>query len=137
MIAASLRVVSSGGGRVKRPPNKRSRMPISLKFLTLMFNPLKNLEGILCRIRFSNFQRIEPMITCHVRYVIDPYQISAFESYSRQWIEVVTRMGESITATFYPPKAPTISPTACSASPAWPTTKTIEGKPIRIRSVLN
>ncbi|WP_413795464.1 MULTISPECIES: NIPSNAP family protein [unclassified Pseudomonas] len=33
------------------------------------------------------------MITCHVRYVIDPYQIPAFESYSRQWIEVVTRMG--------------------------------------------
>lgn len=33
------------------------------------------------------------MITCHVRYVIDPYQIPAFERYSRQWIEVVTRMG--------------------------------------------
>lgn len=33
------------------------------------------------------------MITCHVRYVIDPYQIPAFENYSRQWIEVVTRMG--------------------------------------------
>ncbi|WP_447792551.1 NIPSNAP family protein [Pseudomonas farris] len=33
------------------------------------------------------------MITCHVRYVIDPYQIPAFESYSRHWIRVVTRMG--------------------------------------------
>ncbi|UZE84322.1 NIPSNAP family protein [Pseudomonas viciae] len=33
------------------------------------------------------------MITCHVRYVIDPYQVPAFESYSRRWIEVVTRMG--------------------------------------------
>ncbi|MNZ60777.1 NIPSNAP family protein [Pseudomonas kilonensis] len=33
------------------------------------------------------------MITCHVRYVIDPYQIPAFERYSRQWIEVVNRMG--------------------------------------------
>ncbi|WP_085678065.1 MULTISPECIES: NIPSNAP family protein [unclassified Pseudomonas] len=33
------------------------------------------------------------MITCHVRYVIDPYQINAFERYSRAWIPVVTRMG--------------------------------------------
>lgn len=77
------------------------------------------------------------MITCHVRYVIDPYQIPAFESYSRQWIEVVTRMGASITATFFPPKVPTTSPTACSAFPAWPTTKTIEGKPNRIQRALS
>ncbi|WP_312976465.1 NIPSNAP family protein [Stutzerimonas nitrititolerans] len=33
------------------------------------------------------------MITCHVKYIIDPYQVPAFECYSRQWIEVVTRMG--------------------------------------------
>ncbi|APO82851.1 MULTISPECIES: NIPSNAP family protein [Pseudomonas] len=33
------------------------------------------------------------MITCHVRYIIDPYQINAFERYSRSWIPVVTRMG--------------------------------------------
>lgn len=33
------------------------------------------------------------MITCHVRYIIDPYQIDAFERYSRSWIPVVTRMG--------------------------------------------
>ena len=33
------------------------------------------------------------MITCHVRYIIDPYQINAFEHYSRAWISVVTRMG--------------------------------------------
>jgi hypothetical protein len=33
------------------------------------------------------------VITCHVRYAIDPYQLPAFESYSRQWIGVVTRMG--------------------------------------------
>ncbi|ROM79046.1 NIPSNAP family protein [Pseudomonas brassicacearum] len=33
------------------------------------------------------------MITCHVKYVIDPYQVSAFERYSRQWIGVVTRLG--------------------------------------------
>lgn len=33
------------------------------------------------------------MITCHVKYLIDPYQISAFENYSRLWIRLVTRMG--------------------------------------------
>jgi len=33
------------------------------------------------------------MITCHVKYVIDPYQIAAFERYSRQWIGIVTRLG--------------------------------------------
>lgn len=42
------------------------------------------------------------MITCHVRYVIDPYQIPAFESYSRQWIEVVTRMGGNHHGYFLP-----------------------------------
>lgn len=33
------------------------------------------------------------MITCHVRYIIDPHQINAFERYSRSWIPLVTRMG--------------------------------------------
>ncbi|TWI55723.1 NIPSNAP protein [Pseudomonas duriflava] len=33
------------------------------------------------------------MITCHVRYIIDPYQIDAFERYSRSWIAAVTRLG--------------------------------------------
>ncbi|MCQ4259626.1 NIPSNAP family protein [Stutzerimonas stutzeri] len=33
------------------------------------------------------------MITCHVKYVIDPYQLPAFESYSRLWIRLVKRMG--------------------------------------------
>lgn len=33
------------------------------------------------------------MITCHVRYIIDPYQIDAFERYSRSWIAVVARLG--------------------------------------------
>lgn len=33
------------------------------------------------------------MITCHVKYVIDPYQLAAFERYSRQWIGLVTRLG--------------------------------------------
>lgn len=33
------------------------------------------------------------MVTCHVRYIIDPYQVSAFERYSRAWISIVERLG--------------------------------------------
>ncbi|UFH49937.1 NIPSNAP family protein [Pseudomonas sp. KNUC1026] len=33
------------------------------------------------------------MITCHVKYVIDPYQLPAFERYSTQWITLVKRLG--------------------------------------------
>lgn len=42
------------------------------------------------------------MITCHVRYVIDPYKIPAFESYSRHWIRVVTRLGGNHHGYFLP-----------------------------------
>jgi len=33
------------------------------------------------------------VITCHLRYVIDPYQIDAFEEYAKTWIPLVTRFG--------------------------------------------
>lgn|GEM_PF-150969 len=33
------------------------------------------------------------MITCHVKYTVDPYQLPAFEAYSRLWMRLVTRMG--------------------------------------------
>lgn len=38
-------------------------------------------------------QRNDPVITCHVRYIIDPYQLADFEAYSRRWIHLVTRLG--------------------------------------------
>jgi hypothetical protein len=34
-----------------------------------------------------------PMITCHLRYVIDPGKLKAFESYARVWIGLVARFG--------------------------------------------
>lgn len=37
------------------------------------------------------------MITSHVKYIIDPYQITAFERYSRQWVGLVARLGASTT----------------------------------------
>jgi hypothetical protein len=33
------------------------------------------------------------LITCHVKYTVDPYQLPAFEAYSRLWMGLVTRMG--------------------------------------------
>lgn len=33
------------------------------------------------------------MITCHVRYEIDPAQIEAFERFGKRWIELVNRHG--------------------------------------------
>ncbi len=33
------------------------------------------------------------MITCHVKYVIDPYKVEQFEKYARLWLPILTRMG--------------------------------------------
>ena len=42
------------------------------------------------------------MITCHLKYQIDPYQIPAFETYSRLWIGIVNRMGGTHHGYFLP-----------------------------------
>lgn len=33
------------------------------------------------------------MITCVLRYVIDPYQLKEFEQYSRMWIPLIEKFG--------------------------------------------
>lgn len=33
------------------------------------------------------------MITCHLRYVIDPYQLREFERYAKLWIPLVEKFG--------------------------------------------
>ncbi|PRD13595.1 NIPSNAP family protein [Pantoea coffeiphila] len=33
------------------------------------------------------------MITCYVKYVIDPYQVREFECYALKWIGIVEEMG--------------------------------------------
>ncbi|SCZ53669.1 MULTISPECIES: NIPSNAP family protein [unclassified Pseudomonas] len=42
------------------------------------------------------------MITCHVKYVIDPYQLAEFEAYSKAWIAVVRRLGGTHHGYFMP-----------------------------------
>lgn len=33
------------------------------------------------------------MVTCYLRYVIDPYKTDEFEEYGRMWIPLVNRLG--------------------------------------------
>ncbi len=42
------------------------------------------------------------MITCHIRYEIDPDQLEAFERFGRRWIELVNRAGGTHHGYFLP-----------------------------------
>ncbi|QXH53408.1 NIPSNAP family protein [Pseudomonas fakonensis] len=42
------------------------------------------------------------MVTCHLKYIIDPYQVPAFEAYAKLWIPIVNRMGGSHHGYFLP-----------------------------------
>jgi NIPSNAP len=42
------------------------------------------------------------MVTCHIRYVIDPYQLEAFERFARRWITLVNRSGGTHHGYFLP-----------------------------------
>ena len=33
------------------------------------------------------------MVTCHIRYVIDPYKLADFERYALLWIPLIERLG--------------------------------------------
>lgn len=42
------------------------------------------------------------MITCHLRYSIDPYKVEEFETYARMWIPLVERFGGTHHGYFLP-----------------------------------
>lgn len=42
------------------------------------------------------------MITCFLRYVIDPYQLEEFERYGRLWIRLVEKLGGTHHGYFLP-----------------------------------
>lgn len=42
------------------------------------------------------------VITCYLRYVIDPYKLAEFEHYSKLWIPLVTRLGGTHHGYFLP-----------------------------------
>jgi hypothetical protein len=42
------------------------------------------------------------MITCYLRYVIDPYRLKEFETYARMWIPLVAKFGGTHHGYFLP-----------------------------------
>ena len=42
------------------------------------------------------------MVTCYLRYEIDPYQLDAFERFARRWIDLVNRSGGTHHGYFLP-----------------------------------
>lgn len=42
------------------------------------------------------------MITCYLRYVIDPYKVDDFEKYAKMWIPLVNRFGGTHHGYFLP-----------------------------------
>lgn len=42
------------------------------------------------------------MITCYLRYIIDPYRLAEFEIYARMWIPIVNRLGGTHHGYFLP-----------------------------------
>ena len=42
------------------------------------------------------------MITCYLKYVIDPYKLAEFEDYGRRWIALVNRLGGNHHGYFLP-----------------------------------
>jgi hypothetical protein len=42
------------------------------------------------------------MITCHLKYTIDPFQLDIFEQYGKKWIAIVNRFGGTHNGYFLP-----------------------------------
>jgi hypothetical protein len=55
------------------------------------------------------------MITCYLRYEVDPDKLADFEAYGAMWLELMPRFGASITATFCHLKERVTSPWRCLA----------------------
>ena len=46
------------------------------------------------------------MVTCYLRYVIDPYKKKEFETYARMWISLVNKFGGTHHGYFLPHEGP-------------------------------
>ncbi|EHK54314.1 NIPSNAP family protein [Allomesorhizobium alhagi] len=42
------------------------------------------------------------MISCYIRYVIDPYKVSEFEAYAAMWLDLLPRFGGTLHGYFLP-----------------------------------
>ena len=52
---------------------------------------------------------IEVMITCFIRYEIDPFQRDAFKLYAKNWGRIIPRCGGRLLGYFLPHEVRTIS----------------------------
>lgn len=41
-------------------------------------------------------------VVCHIRYVIDPFQLGAFEAYARRWLTIIPACGGELIGYFLP-----------------------------------
>jgi hypothetical protein len=46
------------------------------------------------------------LVTCHLRYVIDPHKLAEFETYAKMWIPLVERFGGKHHGYFLPHEGP-------------------------------
>ncbi|MEL7119646.1 MAG: NIPSNAP family protein [Bacteroidota bacterium] len=46
------------------------------------------------------------MVTCYVRYIIDPYKLEEFETYGKMWIPLVNKFGGTHNGYFLPHESP-------------------------------
>jgi len=42
------------------------------------------------------------MVTCYLRYVIDPYKLAEFEKYGKMWVPLVNKLGGTHHGYFLP-----------------------------------
>jgi uncharacterized protein (DUF1330 family) len=52
--------------------------------------------------QMDQFDHARSMITCYLRYVIDPYKVEQFEEYAKKWLPLVERFGGSHHGYFLP-----------------------------------
>lgn len=76
------------------------------------------------------------MITCYLRYIIDPYKLQEFERYGKMWIPLVEKFGGTHHGYFLPSKAPTMLRWPCSRFQAWRSMKTTAPNQCKTRSAL-
>ncbi len=41
-------------------------------------------------------------VVCHIRYVIDPFQLGAFEAYAKKWLTIIPACGGDLIGYFLP-----------------------------------
>ena len=46
--------------------------------------------------------KINEMITCYLKYIIDPYKLNEFEIYAKKWIPLVNKFGGNHNGYFLP-----------------------------------